>query len=86
MSSAFMLTYGAVFAAELVGDKLLYRTRTLAARYRVPSVPAGVTVAIAVTMGAAVLIGAAIAAIPRLRRAGRGGSPRAPDIDAIRQE
>ena len=66
MSSAFMLAYGAVFAAELVGDKLLYTTGTLATRYRAPSIVAGVTAAIAVKMGAAVLIGAAIASIPRL--------------------
>lgn len=70
MASAFMLAYGAVFAAELVGDKLLYTTGTLAARYRAPSILAGVTAAIAVKTGAAVLIGAAIAAIPRLIVAG----------------
>src|SRR5262245_3350582 len=66
MPSAFALTYGAVFAAELVGDKLLYTTGTLATSYRIPSVIVGVTAALAVKLGTAVLVGEAISHIPRM--------------------
>jgi hypothetical protein len=34
MLPIFLATYGAVFVAEIVGDKLLYTTGVLAARYR----------------------------------------------------
>ena len=37
----FFATYGAVFIAEIVGDKLLYTTGVLATRYRSASVIAG---------------------------------------------
>jgi len=34
MLALFFATYGAVFVAEIVGDKLLYTTGVLATRYR----------------------------------------------------
>ena len=34
MLTIFFATYGAVFLAEIVGDKLLYTTGVLATRYR----------------------------------------------------
>ena len=34
MTLIFFTTFGAVFVAEIVGDKLLYTTGVLAARYR----------------------------------------------------
>ena len=34
MIVVFLATFGAVFIAEIVGDKLLYTTSVLAARYR----------------------------------------------------
>ena len=66
MLSMFVVAYAAVFAAELAGDKLLYTTGVLAARYRPAAILAGVTCAVAVKMAAAVLVGALIAQIPRL--------------------
>lgn len=59
-------TYGAVFLAEIVGDKLLYTTGVLASRYRTAPVMFGVTVAFMVKMGAAVLVGKAISKLPPL--------------------
>ena len=38
MFGVFLATYGAVFVAEIVGDKLLYTTGVLATRYRSASV------------------------------------------------
>jgi putative Ca2+/H+ antiporter (TMEM165/GDT1 family) len=64
MLSVFFLTYGAVFAAEIVGDKLLYTTGVLATRYRAMPIILGATLAFVVKMGAAVLIGKAIAGLP----------------------
>ena len=55
MVSVFILTYGAVFAAEIVGDKLLYTTGVLAARYRAMPIAFGATLAFMVKMGVAVM-------------------------------
>ena len=57
--------FGAVFVAEIVGDKLLYTTGVLAARYRTAPIMLGVTIAFMAKMGVAVLIGDAIAKLPR---------------------
>jgi putative Ca2+/H+ antiporter (TMEM165/GDT1 family) len=66
MLPIFLATYGAVFAAEIVGDKLLYTTGVLAARYRTAPILIGMGVAFAAKMGVAVLIGKAISTLPPL--------------------
>ena len=58
-------TYGAVFVAEIVGDKLLYTTGVLATRYRSASVVLGMAFAFMLKMAVAVAIGAAITQLPR---------------------
>jgi putative Ca2+/H+ antiporter (TMEM165/GDT1 family) len=57
--------FGAVFVAEIVGDKLLYTTSVLAARYRTAPIMVGMAVAFMAKMGVAVIIGEAIARLPR---------------------
>jgi putative Ca2+/H+ antiporter (TMEM165/GDT1 family) len=69
-ASVFVLTYGAVFAAELVGDKLLYTASALTARYRAIPIMCGATLAFVVKMGAAVLVGEAVSRIPPIFLAG----------------
>jgi len=66
----FFATFGAVFLAEIVGDKLLYTTGVLAARYRTAPIMIGMAAAFMAKMGVAVLIGEAIAKLPRLLVAG----------------
>jgi putative Ca2+/H+ antiporter (TMEM165/GDT1 family) len=61
----FLTTYGAVFIAEIVGDKLLYTTGILATRYRSASVIVGMALAFMCKMSVAVAIGAAITRLPR---------------------
>src|SRR5437773_8240173 len=61
----FFATFGAVFIAEIVGDKLLYTTSVLAARYRTLPIMLGMALAFTPKMGAAVLVGSAIAKLPR---------------------
>jgi len=63
MLTIFFATYGAVFIAEIVGDKLLYTTGVLATRYRWASVVTGMGLAFACKMAAAVAIGAAFATL-----------------------
>ena len=58
-------TYGAVFVAEIVGDKLLYTTGVLATRYRSVSVIGGMALAFMCKMGAAVLAGDLISHLPK---------------------
>jgi putative Ca2+/H+ antiporter (TMEM165/GDT1 family) len=65
MFSVFVLTYGAVFAAELVGDKLLYTTSVLAARFRALPIAAGAGLAFAVKTGVAVFVGASLSRFPK---------------------
>jgi len=60
----FSLTYGAVFVAEIVGDKLLYTTGVLATRYRTMPILCGMVVAFMAKMGVAVLVGKAISTLP----------------------
>jgi putative Ca2+/H+ antiporter (TMEM165/GDT1 family) len=57
--------FGAVFVAEIVGDKLLYTTSILAARFRTMPIVIGMAVAFMAKMGVAVLVGDAVAKLPR---------------------
>ena len=66
MIGLLLATYGAVFLAEIVGDKLLYTTGVLATHYRPVPIMAGVTAAFMMKMGVAVVIGGAISTLPRL--------------------
>jgi putative Ca2+/H+ antiporter (TMEM165/GDT1 family) len=66
MLPILLATYGAVFAAEIVGDKLLYTTGVLATRYRTLPILLGMGVAFMAKMGVAVLIGKAISTLPPL--------------------
>ena len=66
----FFATFGAVFLAEIVGDKLLYTTGVLAARYRTAPIMIGMAAAFMAKMGVAVLVGGAISKLPRLLVAG----------------
>jgi putative Ca2+/H+ antiporter (TMEM165/GDT1 family) len=59
-------TYGAVFIAEIVGDKLLYTTGILATRYRTVPILFGMALAFMAKMAVAVLVGKAISTLPRL--------------------
>lgn len=65
MIAVFLTAFGAVFVAEIVGDKLLYTTAVLAARYRTAPIMLGMVIAFAAKMGVAVVVGAAIARLPR---------------------
>jgi putative Ca2+/H+ antiporter (TMEM165/GDT1 family) len=62
----FLATYGAVFLAEIVGDKLLYTTGVLATRYRPMPIVIGATLAFMAKMAVAVAIGEAISHLPPL--------------------
>ena len=44
-------TFGAVFVAEIVGDKLFYTTGVLAARYRTMPIMLGMAIAFMAKMG-----------------------------------
>ena len=65
MLQLVLTTYGAVFVAEIVGDKLLYTTGVLAARYRSAAVVLGMAMAFMCKMAVAVAVGAAISQLPR---------------------
>jgi putative Ca2+/H+ antiporter (TMEM165/GDT1 family) len=60
----FGTAFLAVLFAELVGDKLLYGTGALAARFGPSSVMAGAVPALALKSAAAVLLGGLIAQVP----------------------
>jgi len=62
----FLTTYGAVFLAEIVGDKLLYTTGVLATRYRTAPVMFGMAAAFMLKMAVAVIVGKAISTLPPL--------------------
>jgi len=66
MLSILLATYGAVFIAEIVGDKLLYTTGVLATRYRPASIVFGMGAAFTIKMAVAVAVGDAIARLPRV--------------------
>jgi putative Ca2+/H+ antiporter (TMEM165/GDT1 family) len=59
-------TYGAVFVAEIVGDKLLYTTSVLSARYRPAPILFGMVVAFMLKMAVAVAVGETISELPPL--------------------
>ena len=61
----FFTAFGIVFVAEIVGDKLLYTTGVLAARYRTLPIMLGMAAAFMAKMGVAVIVGDAIAHLPR---------------------
>ena len=65
MTVIFFTTFGAVFVAEIVGDKLLYTTGVLAARYRTAPIILGMAAAFMAKMGVAVIVGDAISHLPR---------------------
>ena len=66
MVPILLTTYGTVFIAEIVGDKLLYTTGVLATRYRTAPIILGITVAFMAKMAVAVLVGKAISTLPPL--------------------
>lgn len=66
MFAILLATYGAVFVAEIVGDKLLYTTGVLATRYRSLPIAIGMALAFMGKMGVAVAVGSAIAHLPPL--------------------
>src|SRR5580693_1888380 len=66
MLPIFLATYGAVFVAEIVGDKLLYTTGVLAARYRTVPIMVGMLIAFMLKMAVAVAVGSAISKLPPL--------------------
>ncbi|HEY3933886.1 MAG TPA: TMEM165/GDT1 family protein [Gemmatimonadales bacterium] len=70
MLALFFATYGAVFVAEIVGDKLLYTTGVLATRYRPTPIVIGVTIAFMAKMAVAVMFGKVISHLPPLLVAG----------------
>ena len=66
MVPLFFATYGAVFLAEIVGDKLLYTTGVLATRYRTAPIMIGMALAFMLKMAVAVKVGEAIGKLPPL--------------------
>ena len=60
MFEVFATTYGGVFIAEIVGDKLLYTSGVLATRYPWAGVLTGMALAFMAKMAVAVTVGAAI--------------------------
>ncbi|HTS30382.1 MAG TPA: TMEM165/GDT1 family protein [Bryobacteraceae bacterium] len=70
MLPVFLATFGTVFVAEIVGDKLLYTTGVLATRYRTVPILFGMVVAFMAKMGVAVWVGETISKLPPLLVAG----------------
>jgi putative Ca2+/H+ antiporter (TMEM165/GDT1 family) len=66
MIAILIATYGAVFVAEIVGDKLLYTTGILATRYRSVPIMIGMLFAFMAKMAVAVALGNAISKLPPL--------------------
>ena len=66
MLSLLFAAFGTVFVAEIVGDKLLYTTGVLAARYRTLPIMFGMVIAFMAKMGVAVIVGKAISTLPPL--------------------
>ena len=60
-----LTTFGGVFLADIVGDKLLYTTAVLAVRYRSAAVVAGLALPFMCKVAAAVAVGASITRLPR---------------------
>jgi Ca2+/H+ antiporter, TMEM165/GDT1 family len=70
MFAVLFATFGAVFVAEIVGDKLLYTTGILATRYRTAPIMIGMLIAFMAKIGVAVAVGNAISKLPPLLVAG----------------
>jgi putative Ca2+/H+ antiporter (TMEM165/GDT1 family) len=70
MTAVLFATFGAVFVAEIVGDKLLYTTGVLTTRYRTAPVIVGMLIAFMAKMAVAVAVGSAISKLPPLLVAG----------------
>ena len=68
MLALLFATYGAVFLAEIVGDKLLYTTGVLATRYRPAPIMVGMAFAFMLKMAVAVMVGEAISQVVTLAR------------------
>jgi putative Ca2+/H+ antiporter (TMEM165/GDT1 family) len=64
MLPIFFATYGAVFMAEIVGDKLLYTTGVLATRYKAVAILCGMAVAFMAKMAVAVAVARLISNLP----------------------
>jgi putative Ca2+/H+ antiporter (TMEM165/GDT1 family) len=64
MLPIFFATYGTVFMAEIVGDKLLYTTGVLATRYRAVPILCGMAIAFMAKMGVAVGVAQVISKLP----------------------
>ena len=64
MLPIFFATYGTVFMAEIVGDKLLYTTGVLATRYRTVPILCGMAVAFMAKMAVAVGVAQMISKLP----------------------
>ena len=60
----FVMAYAAVFAAEVLGDKLLYTTGVLATRYRTLPMMSGIALAFMAKMVVAVAVGQAVTSLP----------------------
>src|SRR4051812_35409567 len=60
MFEVFVTTYGGVFLAEIVGDKLLYTSGVLATRYHWGGIVTGMALAFMAKMAVAVAVGAAV--------------------------
>jgi Ca2+/H+ antiporter, TMEM165/GDT1 family len=70
MAQLFLAAFAGVFAAEVLGDKLLYTTGTLATRYRTAPMMGGIALAFMVKMGVAVVVGQALTTLPTALLAG----------------
>ena len=66
MIPVLIATFGAVFVAEIAGDKLLYTTGLLTTRYRAAPVLCGLALAFMGKMAVAVMVGKAISQLPAL--------------------
>ena len=60
----FLVTYGTIFVAELIGDKNIYTISSLAMRFRPFQVFCGFTAAFAIKTLMAILLGSMIAELP----------------------
>ena len=60
LMSVLLTTYGGVFLAEIVGDKLLYTSGVLATRYRWVAIVCGMALAFMAKMSVAVAVGVLI--------------------------
>jgi putative Ca2+/H+ antiporter (TMEM165/GDT1 family) len=66
MLPILLATYGTVFVAEIVGDKLLYTTGVLATRYKTVPIMFGMSLAFMLKMGVAVYVSKFISHLPPL--------------------